>query len=276
MINNNNNNINKLEKKSEIPINNNNNNNDNNKIINNDNNINIINNEVTQDEILCTELYNQIIICGHKSGLITLWKPTSGVYLQNQGQQKISDKAINKLLLTKLSDNKDYLILCCGDKTIKILSLENNQLVQTFNYEDDVMDIIIANDYDNQIVFILSLKNGLIKVLNEKFEFLFDIESRFKVNKPRKIIAMKNQSMPQDNSHGDFLLITEGNVIDMYTWIKPKSNKPEFYGQKNNVKNNNNQQHPPHHYPHQQYQQYPNFQGQFMMPHYYKQGGKYY
>ena len=149
------------------------------------------------------------------------------------------------------------------------------------------MDIKIANDFDNQSVFIISLKNGIIKVLNNQFEFLFDIISRFNINKPRKVITLKNQFISQDNTKGDFVLITEGNLIDIYAWIKFDSFKPDFHGKKNfginnnnnknvNINNgyinnnyNNNYGNNMHH------QQFPNFHGPHSFPHHFHRGGKY-
>ena len=224
---NDNNIIYKLEKKNEIPINNNNNNNNNN-IINNDNNINIINNQDVNDEILCFEVFNNFIICGHQSGKISTWQSNNGINLQKQGEQKICSEAINKMLLRKFVDNKKDLILCCSDKTLKVFSLEVGTVVNIVQLEDEVMDIKTANNYDNQNVFIISLKNGLLKVFNDELKILFDITSRFNINKTRKVISMKNLS--QDNSMGDYVLITEGNSIDIYRWIKPGSFKPKFQG----------------------------------------------
>ena len=256
----------KLEKKYEIPINNNNNNNNNN-IINNDNNINIINNQDINDEILCFEVFNNTIICGHQSGKISTWQSNNGINLQKQGEQKITDKSINKMLIRKFADNKEYLILCCSDKTLKVFSFEVGQVVKTFQLEDEVMDIKTANNFDNQNVFIVSLKNGLLKVFNDELKILFDITSRFNINKTRKVISMKNLS--QDNSMGDYVLITEGNSIDMYRWIKPGSFKPKFQGgpNKNNINNNSNMNFP--HHPHQ------GFYGPHIFPNYSHRGGKY-
>ncbi len=256
----------KLEKKYEIPINNNNNNNNNN-IINNDNNINIINNQDINDEILCFEVFNNTIICGHQSGKISTWQSNNGINLQKQGEQKITDKSINKMLIRKFADNKEYLILCCSDKTLKVFSFEVGQVVKTFQLEDEVMDIKTANNFDNQNVFIVSLKNGLLKVFNDELKILFDITSRFNINKTRKVISMKNLS--QDNSMGDYVLITEGNSIDMYRWIKPGSFKPKFQGgpNKNNINNNSNMNFP--HHPHQ------GFYGPHVFPNYGHRGGKY-
>ena len=256
----------KLEKKYEIPINNNNNNNNNN-IINNDNNINIINNQDVNDEILCFEVFNNFIICGHQSGKISTWQSNNGINLQKQGEQKICSEAINKMLLRKFVDNKKDLILCCSDKTLKVFSLEVGTVVNIVQLEDEVMDIKTANNYDNQNVFIISLKNGLLKVFNDGLKILFDITSRFNINKTRKVISMKNLS--QDNSMGDYVLITEGNSIDIYRWIKPGSFKPKFQGGPNkNITNNNGNMSFPHH-PHQ------GFYGPHIFPNYSHRGGKY-
>mgnify|MGYP002626948946 CR=1 FL=1 len=235
-----------LEKKHEISINNNNNN-----INNNENNI--IVNTSNQDEILCVELFNNIIICGHKSGFMSTWKPADNVYLDKLGSEQISQKSINKILLSKLSDGKDYLIICSSDKTIKIYSLEANKVIKEFNFEDEIMDIKLVNDYNNNKVFIISLKNGLLKVLDIEFRFLFKIYQREKNNKTRIIISLhKNEVISNEGNEIGYnnILITEGNNIDIYSWIKPgsfkqnDSKKPNNnYQQHNkNQKYNNNQQ----------------------------------
>ena len=125
-----NNNNNKIEKKYEIPLNNNNNPNNNNEI-NNDNN-----------EILCVDLYQNNVICGHRSGVISIWTPTPGVYLQKKGEFKSSNSAINKILFAKFQDGNDYLLSCCADGTVKIVSLESSKVVkESENYKNEVMDI---------------------------------------------------------------------------------------------------------------------------------------
>lgn len=269
--NNNNNLVNNLEKKYEIPINNNNN-----KNLNNDNNINIINNnQGNKGAILCVELYKDIIICGHSSGILSFWKPTPGVYLQFQIETQISQSAINKILVAKLMDNNDYLIIGCADKTLQVFSLEANKIIKSFNeYQEEIVDIKQDTDYDNQVVILLCMKNGLIKVLNNNLEFMFNITSRFKVETPRLVISMKNQSLiplsqnNQYNSKGDLILVTEGNIIDIYTWIKPTGPIPEIQGKKTHPNNDNNK----YHHPHQQNQ---NFHGPHPMPHYFNRGGKF-
>ena len=83
------------------------------------------------------------------------------------------------------------------------------------------MDIKLVNDYDKENILIISLKNGNLKVFDLNLQFLFDIPSRFKYNNTRYIISLKNPLSAKDDTKGDLLLITEGNNLDMFTWIKP-------------------------------------------------------
>jgi WD40 repeat protein len=204
-----------LEKKYEIPFNNNNNNNDNS------------NNDDSKNEILCYELYQQnIIICGHRSGYLSLWKPGKETYLESINLAQVTQSAINKMILTKLNDNIDYIFLCCSDGTVKKYSPSENKVVhQSQNFGNEIMDIKMVNDFNKQNIFVISLKNGLIKVLDMQLNLLFDIPSRFKISTTRKVLALKNPLSEQDNTKGDLLLITEGSLIDKYTWIKPGSFK---------------------------------------------------
>ena len=247
---------------------NNNNNNNNNNQTNNNNNINLEkkheisinnNNDNNNNEILCYQLYNNYIICGHRSGFISTWKPTNEMKLINIGQISVTQSAINKMLYTKLSDNKDYLYLACADGTIKVYSLTLNVIETTSQkFEQEIVDIKMVNDFDKKSNIIISLKNGEIKVLDLNLKFMFDIPSRFNTKKIRQVIGLQKPQNNNDNTKGDLLLITEGNNLDIFTWIKkgsfkvinPKNNTPH-----NNPHNNNMQmqyQQPPY-FPQQNY-----------------------
>ena len=257
-----NNNNNTLTKLREINIDNNNNNTNNNIIINNDNSNN-------NNEILCIEFGKgfiingrnlNLLVCGHKSGVMSIWEPKPQVYVEKLQEIKLHNGAINKILYTQLSNGKNYLISCSSDKSIKIYCMEDNNVVKTNMYEEEVMDIKIVNDFNKQIVFILSLKNGNLKVLNEKFDHIFDIPSRFRTNIIRHVIPLSNPNnnngnndnsnpMINKNNKGDLLLITEGKFIDVYEWIQEGSFK--FKHQKNNSPMKHPQKGYPHH-PHYQ------------------------
>ena len=212
---------NNISKKSEINIDNNNNNNNNNNfnninsINNNDNN----NNNNSDNEILCIT-YSQpgFFVCGHASGLMSLWNPDPKVYLQKTQAQKLHDGAINKILYTKLSDNNNYLISCSSDKTLKIFCIEANNVVKTQPFVEEVMDIKLVKDFNKKGVFIISLKNGKLFAMNETFEPLFEIPSRFQTNITRHVICLKNPN--ESETRGDLLAITELGKIDVFSWIK--------------------------------------------------------
>jgi len=225
---------NNLVKKSEINLDNNNNNNSNNFNINNINSINNNDNNNSDNEILCIE-YSQpgFFVCGHKSGLMSLWKPDSQVYLQKAQTQKLHGGAINKILYTKLSDNKNYLISCSSDKTVIIYCIDENKVMKTQNFEDEVMDIKLVNDFNKNRIFIISLKNGKLFAMNEGFTSYFEIPSRFKTTITRHVIPLKNPN--ENDTRGDLLAITEFGKIDVFAWIKEGSINL------NPHKNNNNQ-----------------------------------
>ena len=260
--NNNNKILNQLIKKHEININNSNNNTNNmssapiisnisinvdnlNKIINDNNN-----NSNNDNEILCIISAKGFIICGHNSGLISIWKPERYIYLKRLNEQKFHNGPINKILYSQLSDKLDYLMSCSSDRTLKVYCMESNNFVLTKTFENEIMDIKNVKDFDKNTIFIISLKNGVLKALNERFDILFDIPSRFKTQTTRYVIPLTNlipdnskdndlniQNNNENNSNntkGDLLLITEGKIIDVFTWIKEGSVK--ILNQNNNKK----------------------------------------
>ena len=201
--------LNNLIKKTEINIVNNIN--FNNSFFNND-----INNN--DNEILCIEYAARFFICGHNSGLMSIWKPDPQTFLQRIQGQKLHKGAINKILYTTLSDNKNYLISCSSDKTLIVYSIDENKVMKTQNFGDEVMDVKLVKDFNKNRVFIISLKKGKIIAVNEVFNKLFEIPSRFKTSITRHVIPLKNPN--ENDTRGDLLAITEGKIIDVFTWVK--------------------------------------------------------
>ena len=177
-----------LEKKKEINIDNNNFNND-----------NFINNNNNDNEINCITLAKGFIICGHSSGLMSIWKPDPEVYLKRLQSEKLHNGAINKILHAQLSDNLNYLISCSSDRTIKVYCMDNNSVLKTLSFESEVMDIKLVKDFDKKSIFIVSLKDGKLKGLNETFDILFEIPSRFKTNKTRYVLPIQNPNQENNN-----------------------------------------------------------------------------
>ena len=162
-----NNNNNTLTKLREINIDNNNNNTNNNIIINNDNSNN-------NNEILCIEFGKgfiingrnlNLLVCGHKSGVMSIWEPKPQVYVEKLQEIKLHNGAINKILYTQLSNGKNYLISCSSDKSIKIYCMEDNNVVKTNMYEEEVMDIKIVNDFNKQKITLIIFINHRITII---------------------------------------------------------------------------------------------------------------
>jgi len=221
--------INNLVKEKEISITNNkdNNINNNNSIFNSDN------------EILCIEYAGGFFICGHSSGLMSIWKPDPQSFLRRIQGQKLHNGAINKVLFTTLSDNKNYLISCSSDKTVILYSIDENKIMKNQNFEDEVMDVKLVNDFNKRRVFIISLKHGKLIAVNEEFNRLFEIPSRFRTSITRHVIPLKNPN--ECDTKGDLLVITEGKIIDVFTWIKEGSIHQKNMYKPNNEPHNNPQ-----------------------------------
>ena len=80
-----------------------------------------------------------------------------------------------------------------------------------------------------------------------QLNLIMDIPSRFKTNKVRYVIGIKNPESNIDNNNGDLLIITEDQNLDIFTWIKPES-----IINMNNKNPHTNMPHGPHqmHFPH--------------------------
>lgn len=126
-------------------------------------------------------------------------------------------------IVSYLIDNQRFLFTCSSDKSIKVYSVQNDQIICVKDFFEEVKDIKIVKDFSEELNFIISLKNGVLKVLNTSFEEIFEIPSRFKTNCTRYVLSANNPNKKE--SKGNFLLITEGNKIDIFTWIKEGSYK---------------------------------------------------
>ncbi len=207
-------------KKASIPLNNDNSNNDNNNnMFNNNNNNN--NNDV--NEIMCIsfgEVCGGLLFCGHKSGDLSIWKPGGNQFMEKLQMKKIHKGAINKISSTKLGE-ENFLFTCSSDKTFQAYSIDKDKPIYSKEFQEEVKDFQIVQDFAGNSLFIVSLQNGVLKVLNGSFEETFEIPSRFKTTTTRYVLPFPNPNKAENK--GDLLLITEGNRIDIFTWIKEGS-----------------------------------------------------
>jgi len=193
-------NISQLSKISEIKLDDNNNNDD-------------------KYNILCIERANDKLICGHASGHISIWQPINEYpYLKNTSVSRIHLGPINKIIYEKNSDNLNTIISCSSDKTVKVHSIEDIICLKILQFKDEVLDIKKALDSNKQVNYLISLKNGIIKVYNALFKKVFGIPCQ--LNKYRFVINIYN-----NNDNNSYILISEGNKVKIYKWKNEENNK---------------------------------------------------
>ena len=94
-----------------------------------------------------------------------------------------------------------------------------------------------SQEQNINIYFIISLLNGELCLLNTEIDEIFKIPSRFKTNTIRQVLSLDNPE--KNDKKGNFLLISEGNKIEIFTWIKEGSfefhlhKKDNFHGNQN-------------------------------------------
>lgn len=223
-----------LCKLSEIPLINNNNNIFGNNNINNNNFLGNNNFNNNNDEVICMSVFNEFLFCGHLSGEMSTWKFENN----NNSMVKINSlplhkSAINKIVFSVI-ENKNFLFTCSSDKSINVLSIDNSVIIKTQFFEDEVMKIKLVLNFERSLKFIVSLKKGGLKVLNKNFDVEFEIPSRFNTKITRYVLSATNPS--KNDVKGDYLLITEGKKIDIFTWNKEGSYSfPKSKGKKNQM-----------------------------------------
>lgn len=187
----------------------------------------IIYNETNEEkyQIICVERIDKLIICGHASGHISYWSITNEYpYLENILLKKIHIGKINKII----NDN-DNIISCSSDKTVKIHSIEDNICLKVLDFEDEVIDINKIVDLDNNFNYVISLRNGMLKVYNSEFKNSFNIPNPSNINKTRFVLNISISSDNNNNENNEsFILIVEDKKIELYQWNKKKEIKIEI------------------------------------------------
>ena len=196
---------------------------------NNPNNNNIINNDNfnNDNEILCIEYAaEKFLVCGHSSGVVSVWKPLcKEPFMQKIQGKKLHNSRVNKILYSKLQ-NGHYLFMCSSDKTVSKYCIDKNECEKKKNFDNEVLCIKkIEESYSQEqninIYFIISLLNGELYLLNNDIDIIFKIPSRFKTSTIRQVLSLDNPE--KTAKKGNFLLISEGNKIEIFAWIKEGS-----------------------------------------------------
>ena len=182
-------------------------------------------------------LFNQEFICGLNNGVIGILTPNKegSEIFTKRFEVKHHEKEITKLLLLEIDSQTHYFISGSMDKSIKLFNYEKNfSLIFTKNIGEGINNLFLTKDYNKKIMTMASLTTGIIKVLDDKFNEIFDIRGPDNKNCARygiEIYIDKDDNIYEDNNYDDeesdgnkgyYLILNFGKGIEINKWIKEK------------------------------------------------------
>ena len=181
-------------------------------------------------------LFNKEFICGLKNGVIGILMPNKegSELFSKRFEVKHHEQEITKILLLEIDSQTHYFISGSLDKKIKLFNYEKNfSLIFSKNLGDSINNLFLTKDYNKQILTMASLTSGIIKVLDDKFNEIFDIRGPSNKNCARfgiEIYIDKDDNIYEDNyedeendgSKGYYLILNFGKGIEINKWIKEK------------------------------------------------------
>jgi len=178
-------------------------------------------------------------MCGHKSGNISAWTVDPTTTLKSMGLMKIHDGAINKILMkTIIGQDSAFVITCSSDNYVKVFKQDDGFLkIFDQNFESPVLDVFQTFDFDGKECFIVSLANDTMQVLNFGEATMMTIPAK---QPSLKRFALNISNPFKNEKEGNFLILTEGNSINVNMWVKPppeKTIQTNTYSSGNNLNN---------------------------------------
>ena len=182
-------------------------------------------------------LFNKEFICGLKNGVIGVLTPNreGSEIFSKRFEVKHHEDEITKLLILEIDSQTHYFISGSLDKKIKLFNYEKDfSLIFSKNMGESINNLFLTKDYNKKFVTMVSLITGIIKVLDDKFNEVFDIRGPNNKNCARygiEIYIDKDDNIYEDNndeeenegSKGNYLILNLGKGIEINKWIKTKS-----------------------------------------------------
>ena len=147
---------------------------------------------------------------------------------------KHHEDEITKLLVLEIDSQTHYFISGSLDKTIKLFNYEKKfSLIFSKNLGEPINNLFISKDYNKTIMTMASLITGIIKVLDDKFNEIFDIRGPDNKNIPRfgidiyldfdnNIYDDNDEDEENEGNKGNYLILNFGKGIEINKWIKEK------------------------------------------------------
>jgi hypothetical protein len=178
-------------------------------------------------------LFNQEFICGLMNGYIGILVPNkegSQVFTK-RFESKFHSDEITKLLFLEIDPQTHYFISGSSDCFIKLYNYEKDfSLIFQKDLKCPINNLFFSRDNNKNIMTMVSLFSGLIKVLDDKFNEIFDIRGPENQNVPRfgidvyldKDINIDENDNDSDNDNGNYLILNFGAGIEINKWIKER------------------------------------------------------
>ena len=181
-------------------------------------------------------LFNQEFICGLQNGVIGILTPNKegSEVFSKRLEMKHHEDEITKLLVLEIDSQTHYFISGSLDKTIKLFNYEKKfSLIFSKNLGEPINNLFISTDYNKTIMTMASLITGIIKVLDDKFNEIFDIRGPDNKNIPRfgidiyldfdnNIYDDNDEDEENEGNKGNYLILNFGKGIEINKWIKEK------------------------------------------------------
>ena len=180
-------------------------------------------------------LFNKEFICSLKNGVIGILTPNKeGTQLFTKRLEiKHHEDEITKLILLEIDSQTHYFISGSMDKTIKLFNYEKKfSLIFSKNLGEPINNLFLSKDYNKEIMTMVSLITGIIKVLDDKFNEIFDIRGPDNKNIPRfgidiyleidNNIYEDDADEEEDGNKGNYLILNFGKGIEINKWTKEK------------------------------------------------------
>ncbi len=140
----------------------------------------LIENDKSEVMSIAFSAMKSILMCGHKSGVISAWSPDPMTTLKSVGYSKFHDGAINKIFFKNQqvgNATEQFVMTCSSDGTLKVFKSDTFENIASKNFDSGVLDLFQSIDYEKNQYFIVSLENGDIIGLNLVFEVTFKVPS---------------------------------------------------------------------------------------------------
>ena len=178
-------------------------------------------------------LFNGEFICGLKNGVIGILIPNKeGTEIfRKRYEVKHHDDEITKVIMLELDPQTHYFITGSLDKKIKLFNYEKNfSFVYSKDLGESINNIFFCRDYYSELTIMVSLCSGIIKVLDDKFNEIFDIKGPDNKNCPRYGInvfidfndSYNDNEDESEKSRGNYLILNYGKGIEINKWLKEK------------------------------------------------------